>query len=182
MTPLINEATGLRRRVRRFESCRGHLPELQLSLRVTSCHITLVSLGISSSSHDPLHGPCSSNRCPLTARVTAARCRSIASLDDMATLPGVTLDEGRLADVCARYGIARLRVFGSVARGTATPDSDIDVLYELAPGRRLGWEIEQLADELAAVFGRPVDLVSPAALHRRLKDAVLSEARTLYAA
>ena len=100
----------------------------------------------------------------------------------MPTLPGVTVDEARLADVCARYGIARLRVFGSVARGTATPDSDIDVLYELEPGRRLGWEIEQLADELAAVFGRPVDLVSPAALHRRLKDAVLSEARTLYAA
>jgi predicted nucleotidyltransferase len=100
----------------------------------------------------------------------------------MPQLPGVTVDEARLAEVCARYGIARLLVFGSVARGTATPDSDIDVLYELEPGRRLGWEIEQLADELAALFGRPVDLVSPAALHRRLKDTVLSEARTLYAA
>ena len=100
----------------------------------------------------------------------------------MPQLPGVTVDEARLADVCARYGIARLLVFGSVARGTATSDSDIDVLYELEPGRRLGWEIEQLADELAALFRRPVDLVSPAALHRRLKDTVLSEARTLYAA
>lgn len=100
----------------------------------------------------------------------------------MPQLPGVTVDEARLADVCARYGIARLLVFGSVARGTATPDSDIDVLYELAPGRRLGWEIEQLADELAALFGRPVDLVSLDALRRRLKDIVLSEARTLYAA
>jgi uncharacterized protein len=100
----------------------------------------------------------------------------------MPQLPGVTVDEARLADVCARYGIARLLVFGSVARGTATPDSDIDVLYELEPGRRLGWEIEQLADELAALFGRPVELVSPGALHRRLKDTVLSEARTLYAA
>jgi predicted nucleotidyltransferase len=80
----------------------------------------------------------------------------------MATVPRVTVDEARLAEVCGRYGIARLRVFGSVARGTATADSDIDVLYELEPGRRLGWEIEQLADEFAAVFGRPVDLVSPA--------------------
>jgi uncharacterized protein len=100
----------------------------------------------------------------------------------MPQLPGVTVDEARLADVCARYGIARLLVLGPVARGTATPDSDIDVLYELEPGRRLGWEIEQLADELAALFGRPVDLVSAAALHRRLKDRVLSEARTLHAA
>ena len=100
----------------------------------------------------------------------------------MPELARVTVDEARLADVCARYGMARLRVFGSVPRGTATPDRDIDVLYELEPGRRLGWEIEQLADELAAVFGRPVDLVPAAALHRRLKDAELSEARTLYAA
>src|SRR5215213_6630910 len=117
-----------------------------------------------------------------TSALQPAGADSIASLDHMATVPEVTVDEARLADVCARYGIARLRVFGSVARGTASPDSDIDVLYELKPGRRLGWEIEQLADELTAVFGRPVDLVSPAALHRRLKDAVLSEARTLYAA
>ncbi|MFP5345977.1 MAG: nucleotidyltransferase family protein [Actinomycetes bacterium] len=78
----------------------------------------------------------------------------------MPEVAGVTVDEARLAEVCSRYGIARLRVFGSVARGTATPDSDMDVLYELKPGHRLGWEIEQLADELAAVFGRPVDLVS----------------------
>ena len=94
----------------------------------------------------------------------------------------MAVDEARLAEVCVRYRIARLRVFGSVARGTATPGSDIDVLYELEPGRRLGGEIEQLPDELAGVFGRPVDLVAPAALHRRLKDTVLSEARTLYAA
>ena len=126
----------------------GTFSDLQLSLRVTRCHSTLVSLGNSNSSHDPLHGPYSSNRCPRSARVAAAQHRSIASLDHIPTLPGVKVDEARLADVCARYGIARLRVFGSVARGTATPDSDIDVLYELEPGRRLGWEIEQLADEL----------------------------------
>jgi predicted nucleotidyltransferase len=54
----------------------------------------------------------------------------------MPELAGVTVDEARLADVCARYGIARLRVFDSVACGTATPDSDIDVLYELEPARR----------------------------------------------
>ena len=95
---------------------------------------------------------------------------------------GRTLDETRLAAVCARYGVARLLVFGSVARGTAESSSDIDVLYELLPGRRLGWEIEQLADELSDVLGRPVDLVSATALHRRLRGAVLAEAQPLYAA
>ena len=95
---------------------------------------------------------------------------------------GVTVDDARLAAVCARYGVARLMVFGSVARGTAEPSSDVDVLYELQPGRRLGWEIEDLSDELSELFGRPVDLVSRAALHERLRAAVLAEAQPLYAA
>ena len=97
-------------------------------------------------------------------------------------MAGVTVDEARLAAVCARYGVARLMIFGSVARGTAQPSSDVDVLYELQPGRRLGWEIEDLSDELSELFGRPVDLVSRAALHERLRAAVLAEAQPLYAA
>ena len=88
----------------------------------------------------------------------------------------------RLAQVCRRYGVGRLEVFGSMSRGDAGPTSDIDVLYELAPGARLGWEIENLADELAAILGRPVDLVSRRALHERLRVAVLAEARLIYAA
>ena len=97
-------------------------------------------------------------------------------------MAGVTVDEARLAAVCARYGVARLMILGSVARGTAEPSSDVDVLYELQPGRRLGWEIEDLSDELSELFGRPVDLVSRAALHERLRAAVLAEAQPLYAA
>jgi predicted nucleotidyltransferase len=88
----------------------------------------------------------------------------------------------RLAEICARYGVARLEVFGSVRRGDARPDSDIDVLYELAPGARLGWKIDDLNDELTGVLGRPVDLISRNALHDRLRGSVLREARVLYAA
>ena len=43
-------------------------------------------------------------------------------------------DERRLAEVCRRYGVGRLDIFGSVSRGDAGPSSDVDVLYELAPG------------------------------------------------
>ncbi len=100
----------------------------------------------------------------------------------MSPLSGLSLDQARLAAICERYGIARLRVFGSVARGTAGPDSDIDLLYDLLPGHRLGWEIEQLNDELTQLLERPVDLVSSAALHLRLRDAVLTDAQPLYAA
>lgn len=69
-----------------------------------------------------------------------------------------------------------------MSRGEERSDSDVDVLYELVPGARLGWAIEDLADELSEVFGRNVDLVSRRALHQRLRDAVLAEARVLYAA
>ena len=97
-------------------------------------------------------------------------------------IAGSEVDEQRLADICDRYGIARLEVFGSQARGTARPDSDIDVLYTLRPGRKLGWEIEQLADELTDLFGRHVDLISLRSLHPLLQPSVLAEARLLYAA
>jgi predicted nucleotidyltransferase len=100
----------------------------------------------------------------------------------MLITPGVEVDEARLADICDRYGIAELQIFGSQARGTAGPDSDIDVLYTLRPGRRLGWEIEQLADELSELFGRRVDVVSLRSLHPLLQRSVLAEARPVYAA
>lgn len=97
-------------------------------------------------------------------------------------MAGAEVDETRLAAVCEQYGIGALMIFGSVARGTAGPTSDVDVLYELRPGRRLGWEIEDLADELSDVFGRRVDLVSRAGLHERVRAAVLAEAQPVYAA
>jgi uncharacterized protein len=97
-------------------------------------------------------------------------------------IAGLDLDMQRLDDLCRRYGIARLEVFGSVGRGEETADSDVDLLYELAPGASLGWEIADVQDELSELFGRPVDLVSKRALHRELRPVVLAEARELYAA
>jgi hypothetical protein len=92
------------------------------------------------------------------------------------------VDVARLSEICDAYGIAELVLFGSAASDTAGPASDVDLLYTLRPGRTLGWEIEDLADDLADLFGRPVDLVSRRALHARLRDQVLANARPLYAA
>jgi predicted nucleotidyltransferase len=92
------------------------------------------------------------------------------------------VDTERLAAVCRRYGVSALFLFGSFARGEASASSDVDVLYELRPGARLGWEIEDLADELAEIFGRPVDLIARTGLHPRLAATVLGEARPIYAA
>lgn len=64
-----------------------------------------------------------------------------------------------------------------MARGDQSSDSDVDLLYELRRGARLGWEIADLADELSALWGRPVDLVARVAVHPRLRARVLGESR-----
>jgi predicted nucleotidyltransferase len=100
----------------------------------------------------------------------------------MRIAPDIDVDDTALAAVCDKYGIAELKVFGSRAHDTARPDSDVDILYTLRPGRKLGWEIEQLTDELTNLLGHDVDLVSLRSLHPRIKPTVLAEARALYAA
>lgn len=92
------------------------------------------------------------------------------------------VDQERLHDVCERFGVARLQVFGSTARGDARADRDIDILYSLRPGVRLGWEIEDLVTELSEIFGRQVDLVAQRGIHERLRESVLADAKDLYAA
>lgn len=97
-------------------------------------------------------------------------------------LGGRRVDVARLAEICARYGLSELAVFGSVARGDERPDSDVDVLFDLAPGVRLGFGPFQLQRELADVFERPVDLLSKDSIHRLIRDQVIADAKVLYAA
>lgn len=95
---------------------------------------------------------------------------------------GVEVDRERLREVCERYGVASLDVFGSVARGDDGEGSDVDLLYVLKSGTRLGFRIFDLEDELAALFNRPVDLVARKAINKYLREQVLAEAQPLYAA
>ena len=92
----------------------------------------------------------------------------------------VTLDEVRAqADqihACAdRYGITNVRVFGSVARGHATPDSDLDLLVDVEPGHGyLDLTSFALAvEDLLAVF---TQVATVPGLKPRLRDRVLAEA------
>jgi predicted nucleotidyltransferase len=61
---------------------------------------------------------------------------------------------------CRAHGIRKLSFFGSVTRDDFRSDSDADVRVEFDPGRVPGWEIVDLKDELSALFGRPVDLLT----------------------
>ena len=73
------------------------------------------------------------------------------------------------------YGVARLSVFGSVARDEAREGSDIDLLVEF--NRAVGlFEFVRLKRALGELVGHPVDLVTPAALKPQLRDRILGEA------
>ena len=78
----------------------------------------------------------------------------------------------RLAD---RHGASEVRVFGSVARGEAGSDSDVDLLVKLAPERSLLDHVA-LWQDLEDLLGRKVDLVSEKALHWLIRDHILKEA------
>jgi hypothetical protein len=88
-----------------------------------------------------------------------------------------TLDE-----VCRRYGIRRLSVFGSALRDDFSADSDVDLLVEFLPGRTPGFAFFSLETELAGLFGRRVDLNTKASLSPYFRDRVLFEAREVYVA
>jgi hypothetical protein len=77
--------------------------------------------------------------------------------------------------LAARHGARNVRVFGSVARGEARPDSDIDILVELEPGRSL-LDLVALKQDLEDLLGREIDVLTEAALSPSLRDAVLKEA------
>jgi hypothetical protein len=88
----------------------------------------------------------------------------------------------RLAELCRKYGIAELSVFGSIARGDERADSDVDLLYVRLPGNDLGMSYFALQEDLEELFGRPVGLVPKDGLHRAIRDRVLDDAQVLYAA
>ena len=100
----------------------------------------------------------------------------------MIRMGGIVVDERKLEEICRRWRVAELSLFGSVARGEAGPDSDVDLLYAFEPDALVGWEIVELEDELSELFGRRVDLVSKRYLHPLIREDVLATARVLYAA
>jgi hypothetical protein len=80
--------------------------------------------------------------------------------------------------IAARHGVYNVRVFGSVARGEARPESDIDLLVDLEVGRSL-LDLARLLRELQEVLACDVDVVTEAGLRPRLRSRILNEAHPL---
>ena len=98
--------------------------------------------------------------------------------------PRLSLDPHTLAAFCRRHGIRKLSLFGSQLKGTARPDSDIDLLVEFEPDRIPGLiEMAGMELELTDLMkGRKVDLRTPGDLSRCFRDEVVREAAVQYAA
>jgi predicted nucleotidyltransferase len=80
--------------------------------------------------------------------------------------------------IVGRHGGRNVRIFGSLARGEATLDSDVDILIDLEPDRSL-LDIVAIKQDLEDLLERSVDVVTEAAVSPYIREQVLSEAVTL---
>jgi hypothetical protein len=84
----------------------------------------------------------------------------------------------QIHDITSRYGAYNVRLFGSMARGTATASSDLDLLIDLAPNRDL-FDLIGIKQEIEAVTGFKVDIVTEKSLSKHLRKIILKEAKPL---
>jgi predicted nucleotidyltransferase len=92
----------------------------------------------------------------------------------------MTLDELRrfrpqIVEIARRRGIGIVQVFGSVARGDAGPDSDVDFLVQVEPGRSI-LAVGGFLDEVSELLGKPVHVVTARSLDGPDSQRTLSEA------
>ena len=83
---------------------------------------------------------------------------------------------------CSIYNVREVAVFGSAVRDDFGDDSDVDILIDLAPDARVGLvKLQRMRDELAQIWGRPVDLLTREGLNPHIRDQVLREAEIVHA-
>lgn len=98
-------------------------------------------------------------------------------------LPCIEEKRSALFDLCRRYRVRELALFGSALRADFDDESDLDFLVEFDPDARVGFlTLLNLQRELALLFNRDVDLVPKAGLKPLLRQQVLAETEVLYAA
>ena len=96
----------------------------------------------------------------------------------------LAIGEEQLVQFCRAHHIRKLSLFGSTLKGTARPDSDVDLLVEFETGRVPGMlALVSMEAELGDMLGgRKVDLRTPRDLSRHFRDEVIRKAEVQYAA
>ena len=91
----------------------------------------------------------------------------------------------RLAALCRQYGVRKLSLFGSAARGDMTPESDVDLMVEFESDSKTSlFDLPAMQEELSALFeNRRVDIATPEILENPFRRKAISpDLKTLYAA
>jgi uncharacterized protein len=96
----------------------------------------------------------------------------------MDTAERVKNNRTEILRLAREHGARNVRLFGSIARGDATPESDVDILVELEPGRNL-LDLSGLLLDLQDLLDCKVDVVTEKALYWYIRDKVLQEAISL---
>ena len=107
----------------------------------------------------------------------------VGSVNQALQLGGIQVGSPTLAELCRRYGVKELSLFGSAARGEMGPKSDVDIMVEFEPGVRIGLiRFASLVEELESLAEHKVDLVTRRGLKPWVRSEVLKDARVIYAA
>jgi len=99
-------------------------------------------------------------------------------------IPLVSDNRAEIAALCERYGVRRLELFGSAVKGTFDPvTSDLDFIVDLGPYEpNLATRSIHLANDLEALFGRSVDLVTASSIrHQYFIDELEATGQVMYA-
>jgi predicted nucleotidyltransferase len=96
----------------------------------------------------------------------------------------IDISESQLAELCRKWKVTELSLFGSILRDDFGPDSDIDVLVVFQPDAPWSlWDILDMREELQDLFGRKIDLVEKEALRNPFRRyEILKNHKVLYAA
>jgi predicted nucleotidyltransferase len=100
----------------------------------------------------------------------------------MTAMKRLAIEPEVLAELCRRHGIRRLSLFGSTLKGTARPDSDIDLLVEFEPGAKPSYfDLAEAEIELSALLGgRQIDLRTAPDFSRQFREDVVRTAEVQY--
>ncbi len=103
------------------------------------------------------------------------------------TIQNIKIPEDRLSEICKKYLVKELAVFGSALRNDFNKGSDVDLLIEFKPEAKISlFDLIDLKEDFEELFGREVDVVTKNAINRShnqiRKKAILENNRTIYAA
>jgi len=121
---------------------------------------------------------------PELKRAAESKSKSLgfSSLQELVRVMLTQITRGndiRVDDICEKYGISYLGLFGSMARGESREDSDVDLFVRFDDNTKIGlFELDQVQRDLEMRFGRRVDLVTK--MNKYIQPEAMKDLKTIY--